>query len=110
MKIKKNLTEKKRGEPKGKKKVTLPKRVGNIAKYESKGIEIPEGTKMVLIPKFKHVYENEKCIMEELGNLYVDVYVHAQLGDKQDPMMADIIYFKNSKTTPRLAHHFEIIK
>ena len=109
MKIKKNLTENKRGEPKGKKKVTLPKRVGKIAKYESKGIEIPEGTKMVLIPKFKHVYENEKCIMNG-ENLIVDSYIHAQLGDKQDPMMADIIYFKYSKTTPRLAHHFEIIK
>lgn len=106
LKIKKNLSTSKEVVKKDKK---IPIQKGRNKKYESNGIEIPRGTKMVLLPKFKHVYENEKCIMKELENLYVDEYIHAELGDKDHPMKADIIYFKNSKTTPRLAHHFEII-
>jgi len=72
--------------------------------HKNVGDEIPKGTKMVLIKKYKHVYETEECIMTQ-DNI-VHEYIESDLGD----MLCDVVYFEHSKTTPRIAHHFKIVK
>jgi len=100
MKIKNEINKRKSRKPNLIKREKIDK-IDNV--HNHKGNEILKGTKMVLIKKYKHAYETEKDVLNDVQ--IVHEYVEADLGD----MLCDVVYFENSKTTPRIAHHFKII-